>query len=56
MQKKKKNHVDSTMQLIEHQYIIKKKKKLLQKTIKDCSRLNKRTLWKGAKYPRMKQI
>ena len=25
--KKKKNHVDSTMQLIEHQYIIKKKKK-----------------------------
>ena len=25
-------------------------------TIKDCSRLNKRTLWKGVKYPRTEQI
>ena len=25
-------------------------------TIKDCSTLNKHTLWKEAKYPRMKQI
>ena len=25
-------------------------------TIKDCSTLNKHTLWKEAKYPRMEQI